>query len=78
MVDKVDFVVINATYDAISPIIRAHGQSKESVGKFVYYLLVIAAAIADHIGINAEHFRALSANAWDAGKSGPSNNTPAN
>ncbi|HLG28275.1 MAG TPA: hypothetical protein VI423_10860 [Paenisporosarcina sp.] len=75
MTNKVDFQVINATYDAISPIIKANGQTKEDVGRFVYYLLVISAAIADQLGITAEHFRALAVSAFETGKNPVINKT---
>lgn len=79
MPDKIDFTIINATYDAIAPLIKANGQDKKSVSRFVYYLLIVAAAIADQVDIEAAHFKALAVSAFNIGKvtdknkSGPSN-----
>lgn len=68
MSDSVDYKVINATYDAISPIIKANGKDKNAITRYVYYLLIIAAAIADQLGVSADQFKALSASAFDAGR----------
>lgn len=68
MAEKPDYTVINATIDAIAPIIKANGQTHKAIGHFVYCLLVICATIADELGMTADHFRALAMSAFTAGK----------
>lgn len=62
-----DFKVINVCFDAIAPIIRAHGANKENVETFVYYLLIISAAMADEINMDVEQFKSLAMEAWASG-----------
>lgn len=75
MADKIDFIIINATYDVLVPLIKAHGQDKPSISKFIYYLLIISAALADKIGISSEQFKAMAISAFDIGKE-TENNKP--
>ena len=75
---EIDFTVINAIYDVIAPLIKAHGQDKPAITKFVLYLLIIAAALADQCGVTAEHFRALAVNAFSIGRKSTSKDSKAN
>ena len=68
MEKKPDYTVINACFDAISPIIKANGTTKENVEQFTYYLMLIAAAMGDEVGMDMNQFRTLALMAWQEGK----------
>lgn len=63
---KIDYTVVNATLEAIAPLVRANGQSKEDVTQFIYYLLIIASAMAEEMNVDVEHFKALAVSAYKA------------
>ncbi len=65
---KIDYQTINAIFDTIAPLIRAHGQDKTSVELFTFYLLVIAAAMAEEVDIDCNKFSTLAVNAFETGK----------
>lgn len=59
MAKEIDYRVIEATLEAIAPIISANGLDKESIETYVYYLLIIASGFAEESGISKEEFDAL-------------------
>lgn len=59
MAKNIDYRVIEATLEAIAPIISANGLNKENIETYVYYLLIIAAGFAEETGVSKEEFLAL-------------------
>lgn len=65
---KIDYRILDATLEALAPIIRAHGRESKDVGTYVFYLLFIAAGFSEEIGISREQFRALAESAYKNNK----------
>lgn len=73
MSKDVDYRILDATLEAIEPIVRANGRDPKDVGRYVFYLLMIAAGFAEEIGISREEFRALAESSYRSKKSIDSN-----
>lgn len=65
MIKEINFETINATFDTLTPLIRANGSDKESVERFVYYLLFISGAIGEQVGMDKNSFLAYAGLAFD-------------
>lgn len=63
-----DFAVINLILNQLEPSIKFHGTSKDSVETYCYYLLIIAGALSEKVGVGKEEFKALAESAFEIGK----------
>lgn len=73
MSDEIDYRVLEATLEALGPIIRAHGVGQDEIAQYVFYLLLICGTFAEEIGMSKEQFRALADSAYRSNKKIDSN-----